>query len=67
MRKLILLIFLVISSISFSQEKRYEFELRNILSKWMDVTEKRINYYSKYALASELLIKQYTHYAGNQD
>jgi hypothetical protein len=48
-------------------KKRYEFELRNILSKWMDVTEKRINYYSKYALASELLIKQYTHYAGNQD
>jgi hypothetical protein len=46
---------------------RYKSQLINILSRWMDVTDKRLDYYSKYALAGELLLKQYTHYAGNQD
>lgn len=48
-------------------KKRYEKDLRKILCKWMEVNDKRIDYYSKYALAGELLKKQYSHYAGNQD
>lgn len=48
-------------------KKRYLNDITNILMKWMEVTEKRIDYYSKYALASELLKKQYTNYAGSQD
>jgi len=46
---------------------RYESELREILSKWMDITPKRLDYYSKYALAGELLYRQYTTHAGPQD
>lgn len=48
-------------------KQRYSPRLEQIISQWMSVNEKRFDYYSKYALASELLIKQYTHYAGNQD
>ena len=47
--------------------KRYEKQINEILSRWMEITDKRLDYYSKYALAGELLIKQYTTYAGNQD
>lgn len=46
---------------------RYERELRTILSKWMEINPKRLDYYSKYAIAGELLKMQYTTYAGNQD
>lgn len=48
-------------------DNRYKFKLLNILSKWMDVTDKRLDYYSKYAFAGELLKQQYSHYAGSQD
>lgn len=47
--------------------ERYKEKLIQILSKWMEVTPKRLDYYSKYAIAGELLKKQYTIYAGNQD
>ena len=47
--------------------ERYEIQLRSILSRWMDINPKRLDYYSKYALAGELLIKQYSAYAGSQD
>lgn len=46
---------------------RYESELRTILSKWMEVNPKRLDYMSKFAMAGELLKMQYTTYAGNQD
>jgi hypothetical protein len=46
---------------------RYLRDIERIVSKWGEVTEKRIDYYSKYALAGELLKKQYTIHAGNQD
>jgi hypothetical protein len=46
---------------------RYKERLVKILSKWMEVTPKRLDYYSKYAIAGELLKMQYTTYAGNQD
>jgi hypothetical protein len=55
---------------NINQEKlniRYKNDLIKILSRWMEINDKRINYYSKYALAGELLKKQYTFYAGNQD
>jgi hypothetical protein len=47
--------------------ERYKTEIENILIKWMEVTPKRLDYYSKYALAGELLKKQYSIYAGSQD
>lgn len=47
--------------------ERYKIQLVSILSKWMEITPKRLDYYSKYAVASELLKMQYTYYAGNQD
>lgn len=46
---------------------RYQEKIETILTKWMSITEKRIDYYSKYALAGELLKKQYTTFAGSQD
>jgi len=46
---------------------RYKESLIKILSKWMEITPKRLDYYSKYAIAGELLKMQYTTYAGNQD
>lgn len=46
---------------------RYFTDINRILSQWMEVSEKRIDYYSKYALAGELLKKQYTIHAGNQN
>lgn len=46
---------------------RYKKDISRILIKWMEVTEKRLDYYSKYALAAELLKKQYSIYAGSQD
>lgn len=46
---------------------RYEKQITQILSKWMEVTAKRLDYYSKYAIAGELLKLQYENYAGNQD
>ena len=45
---------------------RYSPKIENIITKWMDVTSKRFDYYSKYALAGESLLKQYTYYAGSQ-
>ena len=48
-------------------KERYSPKIENILSKWMEVTDKRFDYYSKYALAGEALIKQYTIHAGNQN
>lgn len=48
-------------------DMRYKSKLINILSKWMDVTDKRLDYYSKYALAGELLKKQYAIYSGPQN
>ena len=51
-----------------SLDERYLKKVKIILSKLnMEVTDKRIDYYSKYALAAELLKKQYGIYAGNQD
>lgn len=47
-------------------KERYSPKIENIIKKWMDVTPKRFDYYSKYALAGEALIKQYTQYAGSQ-
>lgn len=46
---------------------RYRKDISRIIIKWMELTEKRIDYYSKYALAAELLKKQYSIYAGSQD
>jgi len=46
---------------------KYQIEISNIIKKWVEVTDKRLDYYSKYALAGELLKKQYSIYAGNQD
>ena len=48
-------------------KKRYSPKIENIISKWMEPNEKRFDYYSKYALAGEALINQYTIYAGNQN
>lgn len=48
-------------------KERYSPKIENILSKWMEVTDKRFDYYSKYALAGEALIKQYTIHAGDQN
>lgn len=46
---------------------KYKNGISKILNKWMDVTDKRLDYYSKYALAGYLLKNQYTIHAGNQD
>jgi hypothetical protein len=46
---------------------RYKDQLVPILERWYQVTPKKLDYYSKYALAVELLKKQYSNYAGNQD
>lgn len=46
---------------------RYKEDLVPLLQRWYEVTPKKLDYYSKYALAVELLKKQYTFYAGNQD
>jgi len=46
---------------------RYEKDITKILSKWMEVTNKRLDCYSKYAIAGELLKLQYENYAGNQN
>jgi len=48
-------------------DNRYKGQLIEILSRWMDITDKRLDYYSKYALAGELLLKQYKVYGGNQN
>jgi hypothetical protein len=48
-------------------KERYSPELESIISKWYEPTEKRFDYLSKFALAGEMLVKQYTIYAGNQD
>lgn len=48
-------------------KERYSPKLENILIKFMEVNEKRFDYYSKYALAGEALIKQYSYHAGRQD
>lgn len=48
-------------------KERYSPQIENIISKWMEPTEKRFDYYSKYALAGEALINQYTIYGGNQN
>lgn len=45
----------------------YKEDVKNIISKWNAPTDKRLDYYCKYALASTLLKKQYSIYAGNQD
>jgi hypothetical protein len=47
--------------------ERYEEQVSVILSNWMEVTPKRLDYYCKYALAGELLKKQYAIRAGNQN
>lgn len=46
--------------------ERYKEDLIPILQRWYEVTPKKLDYYSKYALAVELLKKQYTIYAGDQ-
>lgn len=46
---------------------RYQEQISKIISRWMDVTTKRLDYYSKYALAGELLKKQYAIYSGPQN
>lgn len=46
---------------------KYKKDISRILLQWMEVTDKRLDYYSKYALAGELLKKQYSIYAGPQD
>lgn len=56
------------SKISINKLKnRYSPQIENILKQWMEPTEKRFDYYSKYALAGELLLQQYSYYAGSQD
>jgi len=50
-----------------SLDIKYKNDISRILLQWMEVTDKRLDYYSKYALAGELLKKQYSIYAGNQD
>ena len=56
------------SKISIDKLKeRYSPKLESIISKWYEPTEKRFDYLSKFALAGEMLIKQYTIHAGNQD
>jgi hypothetical protein len=46
---------------------RYKADLVPLLERWYEVTPKKLDYYSKYALAGELLKSQYARYAGNQD
>ena len=46
---------------------RYRNKIVAIVSKYLEINEQRVGYYSKYALAGELLKKQYTIHAGNQE
>lgn len=46
---------------------KYKDQLVPLLERWYDITPKKLDYYSKYALAGELLLNQYSIYAGNQD
>ena len=48
-------------------KKRYSPKLENLISKWYEPTDKRFDYMSKFALAGEMLVKQYTIHAGNQN
>lgn len=48
-------------------KKRYSPNIENIISKYIEVNQHRFEYYSKYALAGELLLNQYSIYAGNQN
>ena len=55
------------SDISIDKLKeRYSPRIENIIEQWMEATPKRFDYYSKYALAGEMLVKQYTIFAGDQ-
>lgn len=59
------------NALPFEKKKqRYGERIKQILlnfEKEDDITEKKYDYYSNYALAGELLKKQYTQVAGNQD
>lgn len=45
----------------------YKDDVKQIISKWIEPIDKRLDYYCKYALAGALLKQQYSIYAGNQD
>lgn len=47
--------------------KEYPTLVSNIISQWHEPTNKRIEYYTMYAIAGTLLKNQYTIYGGNQD
>lgn len=46
--------------------QKYRKQVDSIMSKWFEPNEKRFDSYSKFALAGELLLNQYTRYAGDQ-
>lgn len=55
------------SNISTSKlQERYSPRLESLLHDLYEINHKRFDYYSKYALAGEVCLKQYTHYAGDQ-
>lgn len=55
------------SNISTSKlQERYSPRLESLLHDVIEMNSKRFDYYSKYALAGEVCLKQYTHYAGDQ-
>lgn len=56
------------SDISIDKMKeRFGQQLTNIIEKYIECTDKRYDYYSKYALAGQMLKHQYTIQAGSQD
>jgi len=48
------------------RDKYYD-QVGKIIACWHEVTDKRLQYYSRYALAAELAVKQYEIHAGRQD
>lgn len=49
-------------------QERYGEKVKEVIERYCsEVTDKRMDYYAKYALAGELLLKQYSYYAGRQD
>lgn len=47
-------------------QERYGAKIEQVLKGMVEITPKRFDYYSKYALAGETCLKQYTHFAGDQ-
>lgn len=48
-------------------QAKYKEDVINVIKKYHELTPKKIDYYSKYALAGTMLKQQYSIWAGNQD